>query len=106
MTLLVKLPKHNCDAERLKRTVLAKYSGKNRAECSVPSCRVRCLDMLQLDHIRNNALWSAKTERAGIALYRRLRRAGYPTGYQTLCANHHALKTAYARHGGTLRGLL
>lgn len=46
--------------------------------------------MLSLDHVHNNGADHRRGSGCnfGIILYRKLRRAGYPLGYQTMCFNH------------------
>jgi len=102
MPILVKVPdvRKIEEARLLKMQVCSKYSGKGRAECSIWHCTVRCLDALQIHHIRNDGKshrGAAKSKGAGINIYRRLRRLEFPEGYRTLCANHHALITARLR---------
>jgi hypothetical protein len=64
--------------QALKLTVFAKYSEKGRAECSVWHCRIRHLDMLQLDHVQGNGKAERAGKGAGIPFYRKLCRLGFP----------------------------
>lgn len=71
------------------------YSAKGDVMCSYPTCDVADPDMLCLDHINNNGneerrdlMWG----RGGYNLYAKLRRSGFPPGYQTLCHNHNIKK--------------
>lgn len=83
----------------LKAEVLAHY-GKNGLCCAWPNCAVVDLDVLTLDHINNDGSLERRAGRGkGGDLYRRLRKANYPQGYQTLCANHQ-LKKELLRHRG------
>jgi len=72
-------------AEKTKYEVLSYYSS------GTPKC-ARCgeadLIVLCIDHINADGAKQRKQNRAtGIHLYYRLRRDGYPEGYQVLCAN-------------------
>jgi hypothetical protein len=89
--------------EKLKKETLAKYGKNGKTVCCWRGCVVDDLDMLSLDHILNNG----KQERAkmgmssGMGFYGRLRKAGWPSGYQTLCANHQLKKELIRRRGLT-----
>jgi len=72
----------------LKFQVLSHYSPNKKLRCSWRNCKISDIDMLSLDHIKNDG---AK-DRTGIALYRSLRKENFPSGYQTLCANHNQKK--------------
>jgi len=86
---------------KLRQEVFAAHSGKGRAECSVPSCKVRNFACLQIDHLGDDGyLHRGNSRRAGVPFYRKLRREGYPPGYRTFCANHHAIKTQAAYRNG------
>lgn len=72
-----------------KYEVLSHYSTLNDPQCVWPDCDVIDLDMLSLDHVNNDgAKDRKKAGNSGISLYRKLRLAGFPSGYQTLCHNH------------------
>ena len=71
--------------------VLAHYGPAQKLQCSWPECDVTDVDMLSLDHVRNDGNIERKIDRnngAGCNLYRRLKVAGFPDGFQTLCHNH------------------
>lgn len=72
MPILIKVPNPRKEAgnRALKLTVMARYSGKGRAECSVHDCHIRHLDCLQIDHMRSDARWNQRKSRgAGIPFY-------------------------------------
>ena len=74
---------------KIKREVLTHYSSKGRLCCSWHACSVSDLDMLSLDHTKNDGAEARRAgEGGGISLFRFLRKRGYPKGYQTLCHNH------------------
>lgn len=74
----------------LKTTVLSHYGFEASLRCCWPGCEVSDIDMLTLDHIDNGGKDERKagTHRTGDGMYRRLRKLGYPKGFQTLCWNH------------------
>jgi hypothetical protein len=56
-------------------------------------CGYSNIDALTLDHIANTGASERKLKHiTGTWLYRRLRRFGYPDGYQVLCANCNLIK--------------
>jgi hypothetical protein len=78
----------------LKRDVMSHYGPDGEVRCSWIGCNVCDLDMLTLDHIKNDGKWDRTQNRRAVGsnLYRRLRRENYPEGFQTLCANHQLKK--------------
>jgi hypothetical protein len=76
--------------EMLKVEVLAHYGVNNTPNCVWPGCTVDDVDMLSLDHINGGGTQHRKSGgcNGGVIFYRKLRRAGYPDGYQTMCFNH------------------
>ena len=74
----------------IKFKVLSHYSPGGVAHCSWPGCIICDIDCLTLDHINNNGAQHRKESRSnsGQCLYLRLRRQGFPEGYQTLCGGH------------------
>jgi hypothetical protein len=76
--------------EVLKKEVLAHYSFNPIPRCVWPECDIVDLDMLTLDHVNGGGTEHRRAGGCnfGVILYRKLRRAGYPVGYQTLCFNH------------------
>lgn len=74
---------------RIKAEVLGHYGPGGRAECSWKGCTVDDIDMLSLDHVDNDGAKDRKLRGSGgIRIYLRVKREGYPGGYQTLCHNH------------------
>lgn len=73
-----------------KREVMTHYGG-GKAQCVI--CGFDNLDALCLDHINDDA-WKDRKPRegGGIQFYLKIRKRGYPSGYQTLCANHNMIK--------------
>lgn len=73
-----------------KLIALAHYGPEGHLRCSWPDCAVIDVDMLSLDHIHNDGNIDRRKSRqnAGVNLYRRLKVAGFPEGFQTLCHNH------------------
>ena len=78
----------------VKKEVLSYYGINGVAQCCWTRCNVSDIDMLSLDHIRNDG--NKDRERTGIVggyfLYLKLRKEGYPKGFQTLCCNHQLKK--------------
>lgn len=76
---------------RLKILVLSHYGLAGRLQCSWPDCSVIDVDMLSLDHVNNDGAAERKNGNrggGGVATYQRVKTAGFPEGYQTLCHNH------------------
>ena len=74
---------------------LRRYSKVNKIECAC--CGEDIVEFLSLDHIKNNG---AKERRefncnGGYAFYLKLRKLGYPEGYQVLCHNCNIAKGAF-----------
>jgi hypothetical protein len=82
--------------ERLnvKLLVLSCYGPSGELRCSWPDCNIIDVDMLTLDHVLDNGAVDRKLNQCGCGtkLYRRLRRDGFPKGFQTLCGNHQMKK--------------
>ncbi len=75
----------------LKIETLSHYGPQGKLQCNWPGCMVCDVDMLSLDHINNDGADDRrKNDRGGggIVTYQRLRKAGFPDGFQTLCHNH------------------
>ncbi len=74
----------------VRREVLTHY-GNGKCACAI--CGFSDIRALSIDHIEqrgiNEKAARVKGEKTGTALmfYRKLRRDGYPKGYQTLCMN-------------------
>jgi hypothetical protein len=80
----------------LKLEVLTNYSPEHTLGCCWEDCTVTDIDILSLDHVNNDG---AEHRRAlgwghtgGEKLYRLVKNAGYPDGFQTLCMNHQTKK--------------
>jgi hypothetical protein len=101
MSLIIKVPNLRKieEVRRLKTAVMVRYGRVDEDGeplCSMPGCSVSNLDMLTIDHVTEGSGAAHRKKMnhgSGINLYRWLRRQGYPKGYQTLCFNHHAVKT-------------
>lgn len=76
---------------RLKAEVLLHY-GTTCQTCGQDDHRV-----LQIDHVNNNGAEERRRLGSGHKFYRHLRREGWPSGYQTLCANCNLIKHAEFR---------
>jgi hypothetical protein len=80
--------------QSLKTEVLTHY-GNGRLKCVVRGCKVQDLDMLTLDHVKNDGgkhRESLGRKAGGASVYVDLKRRGFPEGHQTLCANHQLKK--------------
>ena len=85
-------------AAELKAQVCTHYGPNGALQCSWPGCDVVDLDVLTIDHIKNIGMEAKKTSfEAGYNFYLRLRREGFPEGYQTLCHNHNWKKEIVRR---------
>ena len=72
----------------LKRDVLTHYGPNGVLGCSWDGCGISDIDVLTLDHVRDDGAQHRKQVASGSALYRWLKKNGYPSGFQTLCMNH------------------
>jgi len=73
----------------LKIKVLTHYGPQGKLQCAWPDCTVTDIDMLSLDHVNNDGAADRKKHTAGGCMtYCRVRRLGFPEGFQTLCHNH------------------
>jgi hypothetical protein len=71
--------------------VLSHYGKNGQLQCCWEDCLVIDTDMLSLDHIDNSGNTDRKRKGSytgGISFYKKLKRQGYPEGFQTLCHNH------------------
>jgi hypothetical protein len=75
----------------LKEKVLTHYGHDGALECCWLSCTVRDIDMLTLDHIKNDGAIHRK-EIGLSSIYRWVKKHGFPEGFQTLCMNHQLKK--------------
>jgi len=91
----------NCHATKntiqLKIDVFKHYANNGKIECSAKDCHISDIDMLTIDHIKNNGAKHRKQlrgDRKGSGpIYRILKKLGYPKGnYQILCWNHNSKK--------------
>ncbi len=79
---------------RIKAEVFAAYGG---SVCAC--CGLKGIDFLTLDHIHNNGaeerekLMGSRSI-AGLSFYRKLKKLGFPDGYQVLCFNCNCGKNA------------
>jgi hypothetical protein len=101
-----KKPYRNCEnkaayqremALKIKIEVLTHYGPSNNLRCCWPDCKVTDTDILSLDHVADDGAIDRKVRGAGHKLYLRLRRDDYPSGFQTLCANHQTKKEMLRR---------
>jgi len=85
---------------KLKEEVLTHYSKSGHLNCCWKSCCVSDLDMLSLDHIKDDGSKDRKQNNflTGIKWYRWLRIHGFPKGLQTLCWNHQWKKRLGGRY--------
>jgi len=73
---------------KLKIEVLSHYGPLGQLCCSWENCVVNDPDMLTLDHINNDGAVQRRKLGNNAAVYRFVRKEGYPAGFQTLCHNH------------------
>lgn len=79
--------------EELKKEVLTHYGKLGKLMCCWRGCTVCDLDMLSLDHIKDDGAKhrSSKGNRTcfcGKEIYYWVKRNSYPKDFQTLCMNH------------------
>lgn len=89
--------------ESLKLDVLSHYGPSGNLQCNWPECTVIDVDMLSLDHVNNDGAQDRKNIQrggSGCPLYSRVRKAGFPDGFQTLCHNHQWKKELMRRREG------
>lgn len=60
-------------------------------------CGETLIQFLQIDHIDGRRTEGIRDEAFGSALYSRLRKEGWPSGFQVLCANCNFAKGMYSR---------
>jgi len=75
---------------RLKVAALKHYGKGGEHICCWDGCEIDDLDMLTLDHINNDGAKHRGRGKGwtGADAYRKLAKAGWPDGFQTLCWNH------------------
>lgn len=82
----------------IKIEVLSHYGPNRKLQCAWENCEVVDMDMLTLDHVNDNGALERKIlRRGGANFYRSLKKKNYPSGYQTLCANHQLKKELVRR---------
>ncbi len=90
-------------ASILKSEVLTHYGKNGTLMCCWKDCEVSDIDMLTIDHVNNDGAHDRKTTgRKTSTLYIRLRRTGFPSGFQTLCANHQFKKELLRKRAGSM----
>lgn len=87
----------------LKIETLSHYGMDGKLQCCWDGCRVRDVDVLSLDHVNNDGTTHRKETKTlgGSSFYRRLRKQGYPFGFQTLCMNHQFKKELMRKRNST-----
>lgn len=79
--------------DRLKQEIIAAYGGKC---CWHEGCDVSDPDMLVVDHVNDDGVEDRKRpdgkQFLGSAMYKKIKKAGFPDRYQILCANHNLKK--------------
>jgi hypothetical protein len=84
------LKAHRLRRYKLKIEVLTHYGPAGILGCCCEGCEICDIDMLTLDHVSNDGY----KERQGFNrppstdLYFRVKKNGFPVGFQTLCWNH------------------
>jgi len=95
---------------KLKLEVLTHYGPKGVLGCCWKDCPIIDLDMLSLDHKKddgNQHLWPNGERIMGEDLYRWAKRNNYPKNLQTLCMNHQQKKKMLkVRKDSTLRDVV
>lgn len=81
----------------IKAQVLSHYGKDENLHCSWPDCIEVDIDILTLDHINNDGYKDRNGNKGASKLYARLIRECFPTGFQTLCANHQLKKEILRR---------
>ncbi len=71
------------DYKRLRYEALYRYGGMDGCAC----CGIRRVAVLAVDHIDGGGAAERKAAGGSLALLRKLRREGWPDGYQVLCHN-------------------
>jgi len=96
-------PEAASDYSRTARTavkieVLSHYGKGGKLMCCWPKCKIKDVDMLTLDHEKDDGAKKRKNgEKTGYNGYRDLRKLNYSDGYQTLCCNHNQKKEMMRR---------
>ena len=75
--------------ENLKVEVLTHYGKDGKLQCCWEKCPVMDIDMLTLDHVKNDGSEHRKMiGKGGSKTYIVVKREKFPPGFQTLCWNH------------------
>lgn len=81
---------------QLKINAFKAYAKNGKIECNAKDCHISDIDMLTIDHIKNDGAAHRRqmrgNRRGNGGIYRVLKKLGYPKGYQTLCWNHNSKK--------------
>lgn len=84
----------NKQRSKIKKEVLTHYGKNEKLLCCWRSCTVHDLDMLSLDHVKDDGAEHRRKEKGsrisfcGKEIYYWVKRNKYPKGFQTLCMNH------------------
>jgi hypothetical protein len=83
------------NARQLLKTELLTHYGGGQLRCCWDNCPITDIDMLTIDHVDNSG--AEHRRQAGsygkaTKLYANLKKRGFPSGFQTLCANHQIKK--------------
>ena len=81
---------------QLKIDAFKHYAKNDKIECNWKGCHISDIDMLTIDHIKNDGAKHRKQlrgdKRGNGGIHRVLKKLGYPKGYQILCWNHNLKK--------------
>jgi hypothetical protein len=91
--------------EIVKSEVLTHYGKDGTLMCCWEGCTIVDLDMLSLDHTKDNGAEHRRQEGktlVGKEIYQWVRRHNYPEGFQTLCMNHQNKKKLLKSRAGRL----
>ena len=77
------------DKQKYRKVVFRHYSN-GVPKCA--NCGIKNLDVLELDHIKNDGAKERKIRKSGTQFYRWLVKNNFPSGYQVLCRNCNWLK--------------
>jgi hypothetical protein len=92
--------RHRKKRANLKVEVLTHYGPEQKLKCNWPNCKIEDIDMLTLDHIRDDGAEHRRNlSRANMAVYWYVKRNAFPDGFQTLCHNHQWKKEIMRRRG-------
>ena len=72
----------------LRLQILEHYGKEGKLLCCWDGCGVVDPDMLTIDHIENDGAEDRRNHNSGVEFMRKLKKNGFPDGYQTLCWNH------------------